>query len=181
MPLQPTPGPDPTPDDHPALRALAEQAATVPPQARLVWTAVVDIAPREALGAGPLGERFIVPITGGRFWGGPGHGGLRGHIRPGGADRQLLRADGVKELRAVYEMETDDGAVLGIDNRVLVDEAVQPERYALSRLIVTAPAGPHAWLNRRLLVGTLQSLRPARQAVCVRAWVLEQAPAGLSR
>jgi hypothetical protein len=181
MPNPPAPGPEPVSDDDSALRALAEHAAAVPPQARLVWTAVVDIAPREALGAGPLGERFIVPITGGRFWGGPGHEGLHGHIRPGGADRQLLRADGVKELRAVYEMETDDGAVLGIDNRVIVDEAMQSERYAYSRIAVTAPAGPHAWLNRRLFVGTLQPLRPARQAVCIRAWVLEQPPAILSR
>lgn len=146
-----------------------------PPQATLVWTAVVDIAERETLGASGLGERFIVPILGGRFVGGPGHEALSGRVRAGGADRQLLRADGVKELRAEYEIETDDGAVLTIDNRVIVDESVQPERYALSHLFVTAPAGPHAWLNRRVFVGTLQSLRPQRQAVVVRGWLLELA------
>ncbi len=168
MPLDPAPTPD-----EAALRAAAEPLAVPRINARLAWTAAVDIAPREALGPSALGERFIVPILGGVFWGGPGFEGLHGRIRAGGADRQLLRADGVKELRAEYEMETDDGAVFTVDNRVVVDESVQPERYALSHLFVTAPAGPHAWLNRRVFVGTLQSLRPARQAVLVRGWLLE--------
>lgn len=160
----------------PDAAALREAAARLPlPRiaARLAWTAAVDIAPRESLGMGALGERFIVPITGGVFWGGPGFEALRGVVRPGGADRQLLRTDGVKELRAEYEMQTDDGAVITVDNRVIVDESVQPDRYALSHLFVTAPAGPHAWLNRRLFIGTLQSLRPQRQAVLVRGWLVE--------
>lgn len=164
-----------TPTESDDLRAAAESLPLPALHARLAWTAAVDIAPRETLGASALGERFIVSILGGRFWGGPGFEGLRGRVRAGGADRQLLRADGVKELRAEYEMETDDGAVLTIDNRVIVDESVQPERYALSHLFVTAPAGPHAWLNRRVFVGTLQSLRPQRQAVVVRGWLLELA------
>lgn len=162
----------PDPDDLPGLLALAETRPCPAPHARLVWTAVVDIAPREALGPSALGERFIVPITGGRFWGGPGHESLAGIVRPGGADRQLLRADGVKQLHALYEMETYDGAVLTIDNQVLVDEAVQPLRYAMSHIAVTAPEGPHAWLNRRLFVGTVQPLRPERQAVLIRAFLM---------
>ena len=89
-----------------------------------------------------------------------------------GADRQLLRPDGVKELHALYEMQTDDGAVLTIDNRVLIDEAVQPVRYALSRISVAAPDGQHAWLNRRLFVGTLLPLRPTREAVLIRAFLM---------
>lgn len=159
-------------DDLAQLMALADGRPTPPPLARLAWTALVDIDPRETLGAGPQGERFIVPIRGGRFWGGPGFEALRGTVRPGGADRQLLRPDGVKELFALYEMATDDGTVLTIDNRVLIDEAVTPVRYALSRVTVQAPEGPHAWLNRRLFVGTLQTLRPQREAVVVRAYLM---------
>jgi Protein of unknown function (DUF3237) len=154
-------------------RTLAADHPVLTPQASLVWTAVVDIGAREALGLSGHGRRFMVPIHGGRFWGGPCHAMLTGTVRPGGADRQLLRHDGVKELHALYELQTDDGAVLTIDNHVLVDEAVQPVRYALSRITVSAPEGPHAWLNRRLLVGTLQALRPARDAVLVRAFLLE--------
>lgn len=154
-------------------RSLAEGLPAPTPHARLVWTAVVDIAARESLGPGTRGERFLVPITGGRFWGAPGHADLCGHVRPGGADRQWLRHDGIKELHALYEMETNDGAVLSIDNRVIVDESAQPARYAMSHIRVSAPAGPHAWLNRRLLVGTLQTLRPARQAVRVQVFVVD--------
>ena len=159
-----------SPDD---LKTLVDDVPVPQPRATLLWTAAVDIAPREALGTGPLGERGIVPITGGRFWGGPGHEALSGRVRAGGADRQLLRPDGVKMLQADYEMQTDDGAVLTVDNRVLIDESRQPARYALSHVHVTAPAGPHGWLNRRVLVGTLQVLRPRREAVLVRVFLMD--------
>lgn len=155
------------------LEALVRAQPVLQPRATLVWTAAVDIAPREDLGHGALGERFIVPILGGRFWGAPGFEALSGVVRAGGADRQQLRPDGVKELRAEYEMQTADGAVLTVDNRVLIDESRQPVRYALSHVRVSAPAGPHAWLNRRILTGTLQVLRPAREAVLVRVFVLD--------
>jgi hypothetical protein len=155
------------------LQALGAELAASPPRASLVWSAVVDIAPRRELGCSGLGERWIVPIVGGCFWGGPAHESFRGRVLPGGADRQLLRSDGVKELRAEYELEVEDGTLITIDNRVLIDDTVQPERYALSHLHVTAPAGPHAWLNRRILVGSLQSLRPRREAVLVRGYLLD--------
>lgn len=138
------------------------------PEARLAWEAQVDIGERQSLGQGPRGERFIVPILGGRFEGPR----LRGTVLPGGADRQLLRADGVKELDALYELQTDDGAVITVRNRVLIDESATPGRYARSVLQLSAPAGPHDWLNRRVFVGTLHSLRPARAAVCIRVYEL---------
>jgi hypothetical protein len=162
--------------DLAACRSLAESLPGHVPCAHLVWTAVVDIAARESLGTGTRGERFLVPITGGRFWGAPDHEALCGRVRPGGADRQWLRPDGIKELHALYEMEVGDGTVLTIDNRVIVDESAQPARYAMSHIRVSAPMGRHAWLNRRLLVGTLQPLRPARQAVRIQAFVVDPAP-----
>lgn len=153
-------------------QALAARLPSLTPLAHPAWTALVDIDPRESLGPSAYGERFIVPIRGGRFWGGTGHEALCGTVRPGGADRQLLRQDGMKELHAVYEMQTEDGAVLGIDNQVLIDESAQPTRYALSRIRVSAPEGPHGWLNRRLFVGTVQSLKPDREAVLIRAFLM---------
>lgn len=140
-----------------------------------VWHAAVDIGERESLGQGPGGERWIVPITGGRFWGAPGYEGFQGRVRPGGADRQLLRPDGVKELQALYEMETDDGAVLTILNEVTIDESVTPQRYLVSRIRVTAPQGPHAWMNRRVFLGSLQPLRPQRDAVLIRGFLADVA------
>ena len=154
------------------LHTLAQSVPVLALQGRLVWTAVVDVAAREAWGTGPRGERGAVPILGGCFWGAEGFEDFHGRVCPGGADRQTLRPDGVKELDALYEMRTHDGAVITVHNQVLIDDSVQPERYARSCIRVTAPDGPHAWLNRRLFVGTLQPLRPAREAVLIRGYML---------
>ena len=144
----------------------------------LLWEAVVDIAEREDLGQGPLGKRGIVPILGGMFRGGPGMGADRadfhGTVEAGGADRQLLRPDGAKELDALYEMRVADGTLLTIHNRVVIDETGPGPRYAVSKITVTAPQGRWDWLNRRLIVGTLQSARPERVAVIIRGWLVAE-------
>lgn len=137
---------------------------------RLIWEAVVDIADTQSLGIGPHGERRIVPILGGFFRGGPEMSEFQGIVLPGGADRQLIRRDGAKELDALYEMQVDDGTILTIRNRVIIDESGTGPRYAMSRIEVSAPEGPWAWLSRRLIVGTLQSARPERAAVVIRGW-----------
>ncbi|WP_211220984.1 DUF3237 domain-containing protein [Nocardioides insulae] len=151
-------------------REFARLVASVPmeaPGAELAYQAVVDIAPSEELGDGPWGGRRIVPITGGRF-AGPR---IAGRVRAGGADRQTVRDDGVRMLEATYELEADDGAVLTVVNHVVIHETDQG-RYARSWMEVTAPSGPHAWLNQRVLVGTLNSLKPERDAVLIRTFVL---------
>nr|WP_246476245.1 DUF3237 family protein [Roseibium litorale] len=146
----------------------------------LLWEALVDIGERRDLGTGPFGARGIVPILGGAFRGGVGMGAARedfhGSIEPGGADRQTLRADGAKELDALYEMRVADQTVLTIRNCVVVDEQVAGPRYAISRIHVTAPEGRWSWLNRRLIIGTLQSTRPTRPAVIIRGWLACQTP-----
>lgn len=142
------------------------------PASVLAWEAVVDVGPRQDLGLSPAGERFIIPILGGAFAGEVDGRRLHGRVLPGGADRQLLRPDGIKELDALYEMQTDDGAVLTIHNRVLIDAPEGGERYAFSQVRVTAPEGPYAWLNRRVFVGTLHPLPPERKAVLIRVWML---------
>jgi hypothetical protein len=140
------------------------------PALKLVYVAEVEIAPRQDLGSAPGGLRFLVPILGGRF---DGPMGLRGTVMPGGADRQLLRPDGIKELDALYDLQTDDGAVITVRNRVLVDESRTPQRYARSVVRLVAPDGPHAWINRRLFVGTLESLRPQRSAVRLHTYLVD--------
>lgn len=148
------------------------------PQTRLLWEALVDLEEKADLGQGPLGPRAIIPIIGGRFRGGPGFDGLSGKVLPGGADRQQTRPDGARELDALYEMQVDDGAVLTIRNRVIIDESVEGPRYALGRVQVTAPEGRWDWLNRRVLLGTMASARPERAAVVIRVWLVEEHPAG---
>jgi Protein of unknown function (DUF3237) len=142
------------------------------PASVLAWEALVEVGARQDLGRSPAGERFIIPILGGQFAGQLDGRPLRGQVMPGGADRQLLRPDGIKELDALYEMQTDDGVVLTIHNRVLIDAPEGAERYAFSQVRVTAPEGPHAWLNRRVFVGTLHPLPPERKAVLIRVWML---------
>lgn len=140
------------------------------PALELVYRAEVDIAERQDLGGSALGQRFIVPILGGSF---KGIRGLNGIVLPGGADRQLLRPDGVKELDALYEMHTDDGAVITVRNRALIDDSRTPQRYARSVLRLYAPEGPHGWLNRRVFVGSVDSLRPKRVAVLISVYLLD--------
>ena len=152
---------------------LMAEFSPTPPNARLLWTAVVRVDQPVDLGQSPNGQRYIVPILGGRFYSGDVDTALAGVVLAGGADRQLFRADGVKELDAIYEMKSNDGVILSIRNRVIVDPSREPERYAMSLVEVTAPEGPLDWLNRRLVIGTLQSARPSRPAVVVRAWLVD--------
>lgn len=91
----------------------------------------------------------------------------------GGADRQFLRADGVKELDALYEMQCEDGTLITVRNRVIIDEQVQPQRYAMSVIQAQVDSTRFDWLNRRMLVGTLTSARPDRAAVVIDAWLAE--------
>lgn len=140
------------------------------PDLDLIWTAIVDIAPREDLGETPEGHRYIVPILGGEFFGGQGIEGLSGKVLAGGADRQLLDRHGFKRLDALYEMQTDDGTILTIRNRVKIDESASPDPYRISVIEVTAPRGPLEWMNRRVFLGTLTSAKPDRDAVIIRGW-----------
>ena len=138
------------------------------PTIELAYTAEVLIGERRDLGATAGGHRYMIDILGGSFEGPR----LRGRVLPGGADRQWLRPDGLKELDALYEMQTDDGAVLTVHNRVCIDESAPGGRYARSVVRITAPDGPHAWLNRRVFVGTLESLKPAREAVRITVYLV---------
>lgn len=153
-------------DDQQLLDAMEPKK----PDLSLVWRAVVNVGDRVDLGPARGGHRYMVPIIGGRFYAGPAGEGLSGTVLAGGADRQFLRPDGIKELDALYEMKCDDGTIITVRNRVIVDEAAQPERYAMSVIDATSEAGKFDWLNRRLLVGGLATGRPARACVVINAW-----------
>jgi len=77
---------------------------------------VADLTVRvgEPLEIGPIGAglRRFIPILGGEVRGPR----LNGRILPGGADCQLIRSDGVLELRAQYVMETPEHSRILIDN-----------------------------------------------------------------
>jgi hypothetical protein len=140
------------------------------PSCLLAYEAQVEIGELQDLGVGPLGARFMIPILGGTF---EGSDGLHGRVLPGGADRQLIRPDGLKLLDAEYEMQTHDGVILSVRNRVMIDAHPSASRYARSIVEITSPASSaYAWLSRRVLVGTLHSLKPERQAVLISVYTL---------
>jgi hypothetical protein len=83
------------------------------PSLELLTTLHVTVDRPIDVGMGTKGERRLIPITGGTVEG----PGLNGRVLPGGADVQLIRADGVLELEATYVIETTAG------ERVLVHNA----------------------------------------------------------
>lgn len=152
-----------------ALASGAKAAEAVGPRLELALEIIADVAPAQDLGSGPLGTRRIVPILGGTFEGrGALASGLKGVVLPGGADRQLIRSDGVRQLSALYELRAENGDVITVLNKVLVEDKAGGPRYAFSTPEITAPKGAHDWLNHHVFLGTLDSLRPARSAVLVR-------------
>lgn len=84
----------------------------VTPGLQLLYTSRVEIAAPLELGRTPHGVRRIINITGGAF-SGPR---LSGRILPGGADWQVARSDGVVEVSARYCLQTDDGALIYVNN-----------------------------------------------------------------
>lgn len=146
--------------------ATTDQFPMLLPKTEFVYEAIVDIAPTLQLGASPYGDRRMVPITGGTFEG----PGLRGRVLAGGADRQLVRRDGSVNLDAIYELQTDDGVVISVRNRVLSRQPKDQPAYRFSTLDITVAEGKYGWLNDYVYVGTLNSLRPKREAVVIRVY-----------
>jgi len=139
--------------------------------------AEITLAPPQELGETPLGRRRIIPITGGSFRGDR----LAGRVLPGGADWQLIRADGVAELDARYTLETEDRALIYVRNfgyrhgaaeviqRLAAGEPVDPSLYYMR----TTPrfetgAERYKWLNGVICVAT-----GARRAAVVELEVFE--------
>jgi hypothetical protein len=149
-----------------AVSTLAAEVPMTFPRTEFVYEAIVDIAEAVSMGTGPLGERRIVPITGGEF-AGPG---IKGTVLPGGADRQLVRQDGARLLDALYELKTDDGVLITVHNQVLVRTPQGQPRYAASHIRLSAPNGKYGALNDCVYTGTLDSLRPKRNAVLIRVF-----------
>jgi hypothetical protein len=134
-----------------------------------LFRAEITLGPPQELGAAPLGRRRIIPITGGRF----GGERLSGRVLAGGADWQVVRADGVAHLDARYTLETADGALIYVRNRgyrhgprevlaqLAAGENVDPALYYMrtTPLFETGDER-YAWLNRIVAVAS-GARRPA--------------------
>lgn len=138
----------------------------------------VQVGPPLDVGPIPGGRRRIVSILGGTFEG----SGMKGRVLPGGADWQIVRADGLGELDTRYTLETDDGKLIYVQN-VGIRHA-SPE--VTAKLMAGQPVDPSlvyfrtvpkfetsalelAWLMRSIFVGTGERY-PAD--VLIRFWKL---------
>jgi hypothetical protein len=135
-------------------------------------------APTE-LGQVAGGRRRIVEITGGTFEG----PAIKGKVRPGGADWQIVRADGFTELDTRYTIETDTGALIYVQNagmrhappdvmqKLLAGQTVDPTLVYFRTVPTFETSAPDLqWLTRAVFVGTGERY-PSE--VVVRFWRLE--------
>ena len=131
-------------------------------RSELVLDLHADLEPPQAVGATPFGGRSIFIVTGGTFEGPR----LRGAVLPGGGDWFITRGDGVGELDVRATLRTDDGALIYLAYRGILD--VKPEvvrrvfggeDVSLSEYYFrTAPRFEtaderYAWLNSLVCVG----------------------------
>ena len=132
-------------------------------QTRYVFTITVHIGGVTSAGDIGHGVRRIIPITGGEVRG----PAINGKVCPLGADFQVIRPNELIELEAKYAFETDDGAVVYVENKGLrfgpVDllqklkrgEPVDPELIYFR----TAPrfetgAAKYRWLMENLFIAS---------------------------
>jgi hypothetical protein len=148
------------------------------PELEFAFEVRVDVDPPLRLG-GPTPHEIVnfVAITGGTV-DGPR---ARGLVLPGGGDWYTDR-NGIITLDARYTIRTDDGAVIGIDNRgfwraspevmarldtgVSVDER---EYYYRTSPVFTTDAADYVWLTQTVFVGMA---REDHGQVCMRFFSL---------
>jgi hypothetical protein len=108
---------------------------------------------------------------------------LRGRVLPGGADWQIVRADGLGELDTRYTLETDDGKLIYVQNagirhaspevtaKLMAGQPVDPSLVYFRTVPKFETSAPElAWLMRSIFVGTGERY-PAD--VLIRFWKLE--------
>jgi hypothetical protein len=81
-------------------------------QTRYVFTITALIGAVTTAGEIGHGVRRIIPITGGEV-----RGEVNGKVLAFGADFQIVRPNELIELEAKYAFETDDGAVVYVENK----------------------------------------------------------------
>jgi hypothetical protein len=142
-----------------------------------IFTIYAELESITNLGRTPYGERRIIGILGGTV-GGPK---LSGRILPGGADWQLIRADGAADIKARYTIETDAGARIMVTSeglrhgppevieRLARGDKVDPADYYFRTVMRFETSDPKIdWLNRILALA-----RGQREARAVRLDVYE--------
>jgi len=131
------------------------------PTVSFAFEETVTLAQAITPGKTSMGDRNIVPITGGKFEG-PGDGnGIKGTIIPGGWDWQLGRSDGCLWIKADYMLKTDDGVIINVLNQGPICRPAEGSRGAPTRSVATfePPLGKYAWLGQSAFIGTLEPVK----------------------
>lgn len=131
------------------------------PKLTFAFEVRATVGPPLEVGQVPQGRRRIIPITGGTFEG----PGLRGKVRNGGADWQIIRADGFTELDTRYTLETDKGQIIYVQNagmrhaapdvmkRLLAGETVDPAQVYFRTVPKFETSSPELqWLTRSVFI-----------------------------
>jgi uncharacterized protein DUF3237 len=142
--------------------AQGTQAEASSPKLTFAFEVRATVGSPLEVGQVAQGRRRIVPITGGTFEG----PGLRGKVIAGGADWQIIRADGFTELDTRYTLETDKGQIIYVQNagmrhaaadvmkRLLAGELVDPALvYFRTVPRFETAAVDLQWLTRAVFVG----------------------------
>src|SRR5262245_50913343 len=141
--------------------AAAQTPAASPPRLTLTMELHVQVGPPTELGQVPRGRRRIIPILGGTFEG----PGLKGRVLPGGADWQIVRADGLAELDTRYTLQTDRDQLIYIQNagmrhappditaKLLAGQDVDPSKVYFRTIPTFETSAPELqWLTRAIFV-----------------------------
>ena len=136
------------------------------PQLDFLMQVLVTLDPALEVGDTSAGIRRVINITGGTVTGPK----LAGNVLPGGADWQIVRTDGVAVLEARYTLQTDDGALIYVQNRglrhgppevlaaVARGDVVDPASYYMrTNPIFETGDERYRWLNK--LVGVCSGIR----------------------
>jgi hypothetical protein len=140
-------------------------------ETKYVFTITANIGGVTSAGEIGSGVRRIIPVTGGVVKG----EGINGKVCAFGADFQIIRPNELIELEARYAFETDDGAVVYVENKGIRfgplellqklkrGEPVDP-RLIYFRTVPRFETGSekYRWLMQNLFVGSA-----ARHADCV--------------
>ncbi len=154
--------------------------APAPPTLVFAFELRAQVAPPLVVGEIAAGTRRIVQITGGTFEG----PGFKGRVLPGGADWQIIHADGFTELDTRYTIETDTGKTVYVQNAGIrhaapdvMKQLLAGQRRSNPALVYfrTVPsfetAAPELqWLTRAVFIGVGQR-NPSD--VLIRFWRVE--------
>jgi hypothetical protein len=130
---------------------------------RRLFTMTLRVGTPQPLGAGPAGDRRVVPVLDGTVEGDR----LRGTVLPGGSDWIIARPDGAMALDVRLVIQAADGGLIGMTYRGLrhgpadviarlnAGEAVDPSTYYFRTAVFFETGAPaYAWLNGIVAIAT---------------------------